>query len=154
MLGALAGRGLAPGVWTPPSDSGADESLLKMIPSTGERHEGVLRGEPIDFVQLTRNILDRVAESRLRPMVADRGIAVITNGPFRQKGWITRFQRYTRPGRAGETRCENWPQFPLKSSCRIPRQPARFPLLRGSNTCGRIGRLCMDRRRARRCAAV
>ena len=92
-----------------------------MIPSTGERHEGVLRGEPIDFVQLTRNILDRVAESRLLAMAADRGIAVIANGPFRQKGLITRLQRYRVAGQAVEIRCENWPQFLLKPSCPIPR---------------------------------
>ena len=121
MLGALRGRALALGVWNPPSDSGAEEPLLKMIPSTGERYERILREEPIDFVQWTGNILDRVAESRLLPMVADRGIAVITNGPFRQKGLITRLQRYRLAGKAVEIRCENWPQFLLKPSCPIPR---------------------------------
>lgn len=154
MLGALRGRALSLGVSNARSDSGADEALLKMTPSTRGRHERILREEPIDFVELAYNILDRDVGSGLLPMAADRGITVIAKRPFPQKGLITHLQRYPLAGPAVELRCEKWPQVLLKSSCRIPRQTVRFPLRPGSDTCGRIGRLCMDRGRMRPCAAV
>jgi len=85
--------------------------------SHGRRHdelEHILRTEPIDFVQLTYNILDREAEARLLPLATDRGIAVIANRPFRRKALITRFERHPLPEWAGEIQCGNWPQFLLK----------------------------------------
>jgi diketogulonate reductase-like aldo/keto reductase len=97
-----------------------DEGLVRytgVTTSHGRRHdelEQIMRSEPIDFVQLTYNILDREAETRLLPLAADRGIAVIANRPFRQKALITRFERHPLPGWAGEIQCENWPQFLLK----------------------------------------
>nr|MBA2525874.1 aldo/keto reductase [Pyrinomonadaceae bacterium] len=48
--------------------------------SEGRRHdeiEKIMASEPIDFVQLTYNIVDREAEARLLPLAQDRGIAVI-----------------------------------------------------------------------------
>ena len=44
--------------------------------SEGRRHrefERIMRGQPLDFVQLTYNILDREAEDRLLPLARDRG---------------------------------------------------------------------------------
>lgn len=85
--------------------------------SHGRRHdelESIMRNEPIDFVQLTYNILDREAEVRLLPLAAERGIAVIANRPFRQKALIQRFEDQPLPAWAGEIDCENWPQFLLK----------------------------------------
>ena len=60
--------------------------------SEGRRHdlfEEIMRTEPLDFVQLTYNIVDREAEERLLPLARDRGIAVIVNRPF-QQGDLTR----------------------------------------------------------------
>jgi len=97
-----------------------DRGLVRYIGVTtshGRRHdelEGILRSEPIDFVQLTYNILDREAERRLLPLAADRGVAVIANRPFRQKALITRFERHPLPEWATEIACSNWPQFLLK----------------------------------------
>ncbi|AGA34611.1 putative oxidoreductase protein [Thioalkalivibrio nitratireducens DSM 14787] len=90
---------------------------LGVTTSHGRRHDElarILRNEPIDFVQLTYNILDRESEQRLLPLAADRGIAVITNRPFRQKALITRFEHHPLPDWAGEIACVNWPQFLLK----------------------------------------
>jgi diketogulonate reductase-like aldo/keto reductase len=90
---------------------------IGMTTSHGRRYEEleqIMRKEPIDFVQLTYNILDREAEARLLPLAADRGIAVIANRPFRRKALFNRFQHHPLPAWAPEIDCENWAQFFLK----------------------------------------
>ena len=55
--------------------------------SEGRRHrdvEQIMRTQPLDFVQVTYNILDREVEDRILPLARDRGIAVIVNRPFRE----------------------------------------------------------------------
>ena len=85
--------------------------------SHGLRHaemERIMRDRPIDFVQFTYNILDREAEARLLPLAAERGLGVIVNRPFRQKGLFRLFGDKPLPGWAGEFDCANWAQFFLK----------------------------------------
>ncbi|MPZ08684.1 MAG: aldo/keto reductase [Kiloniellaceae bacterium] len=90
---------------------------LGITTSHGSRHgemEEVMKSQPLDFVQLTYNILDREAEERLLPLAADRGQAVLVNRPFRQKALIRRFEGYPLPDWAVEIDAVNWPQFLLK----------------------------------------
>ena len=64
--------------------------------SEGRRHaefEQLMRTQPIDFVQLTYNPLDREAEQRLLPLARERGIAVIANRPFREGALIDALAR-------------------------------------------------------------
>jgi diketogulonate reductase-like aldo/keto reductase len=85
--------------------------------SHGRRHDDmarIMRTEPIDFVQLTYNIVDRDVENRLLPLAAERGIAVIANRPFQQKALFHRFAHHPLPPWANEIDCENWAQFFLK----------------------------------------
>ncbi|MCG7598766.1 aldo/keto reductase [Halomonas sp. McH1-25] len=85
--------------------------------SHGRRHDelmSIMRNEPIDFVQLTYNILDREPEDAILPLARERGIAVIANRPFRQKQLIERYRNEPLPEWAGEIDCANWPQFLLK----------------------------------------
>jgi diketogulonate reductase-like aldo/keto reductase len=85
--------------------------------SHGRRHDDmaqVMATEPIDFVQFSYNILDREAESRLLPLAADRGLAVIVNRPFRTRELFELFARHPLPDFAGEIDCANWAQFFLK----------------------------------------
>ena len=85
--------------------------------SHGRRHdllERVMREHPIDFVQLTYNVLDREPEDRLLPLAQDRGIAVIVNRPFRQKALIRRFEGEPLPDWAREIGASTWAQFILK----------------------------------------
>lgn len=85
--------------------------------SHGLRHvemARIMRDRPIDFVQVTYNILDREAEARLLPFAAERGLGVIVNRPFRQKGLFRLFAHKPLPMWAGEFDCENWAQFFLK----------------------------------------
>lgn len=85
--------------------------------SHGRRHdevESIMRREPIDFVQLTYNTVDREAENRLLPLASDRGIAVIVNRPFR-RGQLTRgFAPNPLPDWAEEIKAATWAQFHLK----------------------------------------
>ena len=85
--------------------------------SEGRRHgelERIMRAQPLDFVQLTYNILDREVESRLLPLARDRGIAVIVNRPFRQGDLIRKVERHPLPGWAAEIECASWAQIILK----------------------------------------
>ena len=90
---------------------------LGVTTSHGRRHEElerVLAGEPLDFVQLTYNVLDRQAEARLLPLAAERGIAVIANRPFRRGALIDALEGEPLPPWAGEIGCASWPQLLLK----------------------------------------
>jgi diketogulonate reductase-like aldo/keto reductase len=85
--------------------------------SEGRRHgefEKIMRSHPLDFVQLTYNILDRAAEQRILPLARERGMAVIVNRPFRRGELIDVAQRHPLPDWAAEIDCVNWAQFLLK----------------------------------------
>jgi len=90
---------------------------IGMTTSHGRRHadlEQIMRDEPIDFVQLTYNIVDREAEQRLLPLARELGIAVIANRPFQRKALIHRAEGQPLPGWAAEIGCESWAQALLK----------------------------------------
>jgi diketogulonate reductase-like aldo/keto reductase len=85
--------------------------------SEGRRHADILQimaSQPIDFVQITYNILDREVEERILPLARERGIAVIANRPFRQGALIEALGRHRLPSWAAEIDCANWAQFLLK----------------------------------------
>jgi diketogulonate reductase-like aldo/keto reductase len=85
--------------------------------SEGRRHdlfEEVMRTEPLDFVQLTYNIVDREAEERLLPLARDRGMAVIVNRPFQQGDLIRDLAGEALPDWAAELGVVSWAQFILK----------------------------------------
>ncbi len=85
--------------------------------SEGRRHaeiEKVMLGQPIDFVQLSYNLLDREAEQRILPLARERGIAVIVNRPFREGALLRDLQRHRLPPWAAEIGCDGWAQFALK----------------------------------------
>jgi diketogulonate reductase-like aldo/keto reductase len=85
--------------------------------SEGRRHaemERVMRSQPIDFVQLSYNLLDREAEQRLLPLAQERGIAVIVNRPFREGALLQQMSRHRLPGWAAEIDCNVWAQAALK----------------------------------------
>jgi diketogulonate reductase-like aldo/keto reductase len=85
--------------------------------SEGRRHdlvEQIMRSEPIDFVQLSYNVVDREAEARLMPLATERGIAVIVNRPFRQGALTDRLKREPLPEWAAELGASSWAQLILK----------------------------------------
>ena len=85
--------------------------------SHGRRHDDlaeIMRTEPLDFVQLTYNVLDREAEARLLPLAADKGTAVIINRPFRRGALFGKFEHQPLPAWAEEAGVSNWAEFFLK----------------------------------------
>lgn len=85
--------------------------------SEGRRHqevEQIMRSQPIDFIQVTYNILDREVEARILPLARERGIAVIVNRPFRQGALFREVAGHPLPPWASEIDCSNWAQLLLK----------------------------------------
>lgn len=85
--------------------------------SEGQRHreiEAIMRSHPIDFVQVTYNLLDREVEERILPLAQERGIAVIANRPFREGALLRALERHRLPAWAVELGCDGWAQFALK----------------------------------------
>jgi diketogulonate reductase-like aldo/keto reductase len=85
--------------------------------SEGRRHaeiEKIMRSQPLDFVQVSYNILDRDVEQRILPLARERGIAVIANRPFREGALIDAMKKHPLPAWAAEIDCANWAQVLLK----------------------------------------
>ncbi len=85
--------------------------------SEGRRHdevERIMARQPLDFVQITYNVLDREVEDRILPLARDRGIAVLVNRPFRQGSLIREVARHPVPSWAAEIGAANWAQALLK----------------------------------------
>jgi diketogulonate reductase-like aldo/keto reductase len=98
--------------------------------SEGRRHaeiEQVMRTQPIDFVQLSYNLLDREAEQRLLPLAQQRGIAVIVNRPFREGALLRQLARHPLPGWAAEIDCTYWAQVALKFAVSHPAVTCAIP---------------------------
>jgi diketogulonate reductase-like aldo/keto reductase len=85
--------------------------------SHGRDHEGLLqimRSEPLDFVQFSYNIQDRVAEQALLPLAQDRGIATMINRPYQRGALFGKSRGHELPDLAAELDCSSWGQFYLK----------------------------------------
>ncbi|HZI65648.1 MAG TPA: aldo/keto reductase [Thermoanaerobaculia bacterium] len=85
--------------------------------SDGRRHaeiEKVMASQPIDFVQVSYNPLDREVEDRILPLARERKIAVLANRPFRQGALIRAVERHPLPAWAREADSANWAQLILK----------------------------------------
>ena len=85
--------------------------------SEGRRHgdfEKIMRAHPLDFVQLSYNILDREAESRILPLARERGMAAIINRPFREGDLIKKIARAPLPPFAADIGATTWAQLILK----------------------------------------
>jgi diketogulonate reductase-like aldo/keto reductase len=94
--------------------------------SEGRRHaefERIMRQHRLDFVQLTYNIVDREAETRLLPLALERGVGVIANRPFQEGALLKRLARYPLPPWAGDIECKTWAEFVLKFIVSHPAGP-------------------------------
>ena len=90
---------------------------IGMTTSHGRRHddlEEVLRRERLDFMQVTYNLIDRDVESRLLPLAAERGVAVIVNRPFDGGNQFGPRTSKPLPGWAPELGCRSWAEAFLK----------------------------------------
>ncbi|HEY0488319.1 MAG TPA: aldo/keto reductase [Telluria sp.] len=85
--------------------------------SEGRRHADIARimaSQPIDFVQVTYNAVDREVEQRILPLARERRIAVIANRPFRQGELTEALRRHPLPPWARDIGCASWAQVLLK----------------------------------------
>lgn len=85
--------------------------------SDGRRHaeiERVMASQPIDFVQVSYNPVDREVEDRILPLARERKIAVLANRPFKQGALIRSVERHPLPAWAREIDAANWAQVILK----------------------------------------
>ena len=85
--------------------------------SEGRRHrefESIMASQPLDFVQISYNLLDRDVEARILPLARERRIAVIVNRPFRQGALLQALQRHPLPAWAADIGCDGWAQVALK----------------------------------------
>jgi diketogulonate reductase-like aldo/keto reductase len=85
--------------------------------SEGRRHadiEQVMRTQPIDFVQVSYNLLDREVEQRILPLAQERRIGVIVNRPFREGALLRQLARHHLPAWAAEIDCGSWAEVALK----------------------------------------
>jgi diketogulonate reductase-like aldo/keto reductase len=74
----------------------------------------VMRTEPLDFVQFSYNIEDRVAEEQLLPTARERGIATMINRPFQRGALFSKARGEALPPVAADIGCNSWAQFFLK----------------------------------------
>jgi diketogulonate reductase-like aldo/keto reductase len=89
--------------------------------------EAVMRAENPDFVQLNYALDDRLAEQRLLPLAAERGIAVLVNQPLGGGGLIGRLSRRPLPSWAEEISCTSWAQALLKFALANPAVTCAIP---------------------------
>ena len=85
--------------------------------SEGRRHGEfvkIMESQPLDFVQLSYNVLDREVEGRILPLARERRIAVIVNRPFRQGELTQALAGKPLPGWARDINCTSWAQALLK----------------------------------------
>lgn len=87
----------------------------------------VLTREHLDFVQFNYSPVTRDAESRLLPLAAERGVAVLVNRPFEDGALFRSVRGKPLPGWAADIGAASWGQLALKFiashpavSCVIP----------------------------------
>lgn len=76
--------------------------------------ERLIKTKVYDFVQFNYSMGEREAETRLLPLCADSGTAVLVNRPFSQAGLFGKVRGKPLPPWAAEFDCTSWAQFFLK----------------------------------------
>ena len=79
-----------------------------------EALEAIMKREKLDFIQIDYAIDNRMADERILPLAADRGIAVLTNLPFGRGRVLSAFQNKDLPQWARDLGIATWAQFALK----------------------------------------
>ncbi len=92
-----------------------------------DRLQQILQQHDFDFLQLTYNLGDREAESRLLPIAEERGIAVIVNRPFQRGSLFRQVRNRPLPPWAAEFNCTSWGQFFLKFAVSHPAVTCAIP---------------------------
>jgi diketogulonate reductase-like aldo/keto reductase len=97
--------------------AGGQLRYVGITTSEGRRHEEIeeiMATRPIDFVQVSYNVLDREVEQRILPLAQEKGIAVLINRPFRQGALTRDLEAHALPSFAAEVGAATWAQLLLK----------------------------------------
>ncbi len=97
--------------------AGGQVRYVGITTSEGRRHadvEKIMASQPLDFVQVSYNVLDREVENRILPLARERGIAVIVNRPFREGDLVRTIMRKPLPPVASDVGATSWAQLILK----------------------------------------
>ncbi len=118
-----------------------------------------MRSQPIDFVQVSYNVLDRDVEARILPLARERRIGVICNRPFRRGELFAKVGNAPLPSWAGEIDCANWAQVLLKFIVSHPAVVCAIPATSSvdhvrQNLGASYGRMPTDAMRGRIAATV
>jgi aryl-alcohol dehydrogenase-like predicted oxidoreductase len=76
--------------------------------------EAAMRRHPLDFIQINASVAERASESRILPLAAERGMAVLINRPFAGGDLFGRVRRLPLPPWAAEIGAASWGQVLLK----------------------------------------
>jgi diketogulonate reductase-like aldo/keto reductase len=95
--------------------------------------ERILRTEELDFLQINYSLAEPQAGSRLIPLAADRGVAVIANRPFGGGKALRGAAGHPLPPWAGEIGCRSWAQFFLKWILADPAVTCVIPATRSAS---------------------
>jgi aryl-alcohol dehydrogenase-like predicted oxidoreductase len=87
----------------------------------------VIEREKLDFVQLNYSAATREAESRLLPLAADKGVAVLVNRPFEDGRLFDATRGKDLPGWAADFDAASWGQLFLKYILAHPAVTAVIP---------------------------
>ena len=79
-----------------------------------EDFERVMRAEKFDFIQVDYAIDNRGVEERILPLAAERGMAVLVNGPFGRSRVFQKVAGRSLPDWAAEIDATSWAQVFLK----------------------------------------
>ena len=88
--------------------------LTHYTPAALDELATILEHEALDFVQVPYSLGLRVAERRLLPAAAERGVAVLVNQPFEEGHLFNRVRSKRLPPWAAEFGAASWAQFFLK----------------------------------------
>jgi diketogulonate reductase-like aldo/keto reductase len=88
--------------------------LTHYTDSAHETLATIIRKNPVDFVQVNYNLLDRHAADSLLPLAKDLNVAVLVNRPFEEGALFDRVKGKPLPPWVAEFDCASWGQFFLK----------------------------------------
>jgi diketogulonate reductase-like aldo/keto reductase len=97
-----------------------DEGKIKYVglthytESAHDRLASIIAREPVDFIQINYNLVERNAEKKLLPFAREKKVAVIINQPFESGSLFRRVKGKALPQWAKEFDCHSWAQFFLK----------------------------------------
>ena len=104
--------------------------LTHYTESAHDRLASIISSEPVDFIQINFNLLERNAEKKLLPLAREKGVGVLINQPFESGNLFRRVKNKTLPPWSKEFDCTSWAQFFLKF---IISHPAVTCVIPGTN---------------------